>query len=328
MSELVIRLLAGFGLVLACSFVALNILAWNHARSLLHYSFRGTQTQFPHALSALQKAAVLFEGVNVPRPAGTQTPADFALLYEQATIPTASGHELGAWLCPGRHAGSLVILFHGYALDKSSLLPEAAVFHGLGLSCLLVDFRGSGESSASHTTLGVHEGKDVAAAYRYAQARFPDSRLILFGQSMGSAAILRAIRKEPGVKPDAIVLESVFDSMLRTAMNRFSLMRLPAFPNAHLLVFWGGRQFGFNAFRHNPADYARSVTCPSLFLQGATDVRARPQDARRVFNAVASEHKEFREFAGIGHESYVARLPDDWRQTALAFFQRHGLLPS
>ncbi len=326
MPELIFRLLACLGLLMAGGFVALNILAWTHARSILNYSMTGLATQHPDALSPLQKAVVFFEGITVPRPVGTATPAEYGLLYEPARIPTPSRHDLGAWYCPGRQAGTLVILFHGYALDKSSMLPEAAVFHDLGLSCLLVDFRGSGESSGSHTTLGVDEGEDVAAVYHFARNRFPDTRIVLFGQSMGSAAILRAIGKK-GVKPDAIILESVFDTMLRTAMNRFSLMRMPAFPNAHLLVFWGGRQFGFNAFRHNPADYARSVTCPSLFLQGSTDVRARPSEARRVFEAVSGEHKEFKEFEGLGHESYVARLPDDWRHTARAFFLRHGLLP-
>jgi alpha-beta hydrolase superfamily lysophospholipase len=280
-------------------------------------------------LSRLQKATVLFEGINVPRPVGLQTPLDFGIPYVRVRIPTPSGIDLGAWHCPGDRADSpIVLLFHGYAMDKSSLLPEAAAFHSMGLACLLVDFRGSGESSGSHTTLGVHEGEDVAAAFRHARGCFPGARLVLFGQSMGSAAILRAIRKDPGVKPAAIVLESVFDSMLRTAMNRFSIMRMPAFPQAHLLVFWGGRQFGFNAFRHNPADYARAVTCPSLFLQGGGDVKARPEDARRVYDAVSSVHKEFCQFAGIGHESYVARMPEDWRQTASAFFRRHGLLDS
>lgn len=328
MPEILIRFLAGIGLVLAGGFVTLNILAWNHARALLNYSLRGPLTRHPDTLTARQKAVVLFEGINVPRPTGVAIPPDYGLSYEPLRIPTASDHDLGAWYCPGRQAGPVVLLFHGYAQDKTSVLPEAAAFHDLGLSCLLVDFRGSGESSASHTTLGMHESKDVAAAFHYIRDRLPGRRIILFGQSMGAAAILRAIRTDATIVPDAIVLESVFDSMLRTAMNRFSMMRMPAFPNAHLLLFWGGRQFGFNAFRHNPAVYARSVTCPSLIFQGSTDARARPQDARRVFDAVSSQHKEFREFAGIGHESFVARMPEDWNRTARAFFLRHGLLPS
>lgn len=326
MSELWIRLFAGLGILFAGGFIAINILAWNHAYALLHYSGEGTLTGNPDEMSRFQKAVVLFEGINVPRPAGSQTPADFKLPYEPIRIPTRSRVSLGAWYCPAPAARSLVLLFHGYARDKSSLLPEATAFHDMGLSCLLVDFRGSGESSGSHTTIGLEEGEDVAAAYHYAQDRFPGTRIILFGQSMGSAAILRSIRDERNVKPEAIILESVFDSMLQTALNRFTVLKMPGFPHAHLLVFWGGRQFGFNGFRHNPANYARSVTCPSLFLQGDIDGRARPQDAKRVFEAVASTSKEFREFSGVGHESYVNRHPECWRQAAKAFMQKHDLL--
>jgi alpha-beta hydrolase superfamily lysophospholipase len=326
MSSLLLHLFAGLGILVAGGFIAINILAWNHAYALLHYSGEGAATGHPDELSRFQKAIVLFEGINVPRPTGSRTPADFQLAYEPVRIPARSHVNLGAWYCPAASSQSMVILFHGYALDKSSLLPEAAAFHDMGLSCLLVDFRGSGDSSGSHTTIGLEEGADVAAAYRYARERFPDTRLILFGQSMGSAAILRAIRDEKQVQPGAIILESVFDTMLQTALNRFTLLKLPGFPHAHLIVFWGGRQFGFNAFRHNPAAYARSVTCPSLFLQGEADGRARPQDAKRVFEAIATETKEFREFSGVGHESYVARHPEGWRQAAEDFFRKHALL--
>jgi uncharacterized protein len=149
---------------------------------------------------------------------------------------------------------------------------------------------------------------------------------VLFGQSMGAAAILRAIRAED-VRPDAIILEAVFDSMLQTARNRFDVMGVPSFPNAQFLVFWGGCQFGFNGFAHNPADYARTVACPALFLQGTADTRARLQDARRVYDAVPVSLKRFQEIPATGHESYVTRYPELWRKAVRSFLTEAGLAP-
>jgi hypothetical protein len=51
-------------------------------------------------------------------------------------------------------------------------------------------------------------------------------------------------------------------------------MNVPSFPAAQLLVFWGGVQAGFNGFSHRPAEYAKSVSCPVLFLHGEDDTSA------------------------------------------------------
>lgn len=82
---------------------------------------------------------------------------------------------------------------------------------------------------------------DVAGSMAYVRAISPHQPLILYGQSMGGAAIMRAIDVND-IQPDAIIIEAVFDKMLSTVQNRFSAMGLPSFPGAHLLVFWGGVQ--------------------------------------------------------------------------------------
>jgi pimeloyl-ACP methyl ester carboxylesterase len=84
--------------------------------------------------------------------------------------------------------------------------------------------------------------------------------------------------------PNAVILESVFETLLnalRTA-SRHGHSRLS---RRAALAFWGGALFGFNAFRHNPADDAASLSCPALFLHGADDPRATLPQARRVFDA-------------------------------------------
>jgi pimeloyl-ACP methyl ester carboxylesterase len=213
-----------------------------------------------------------------------------------------------------------VILFHGYAGEKSGTLREAKAFLELGHSVLLVDFRGSGDSSESYTTIGYREAEDVAAAVAFARENMPHSKAILYGQSMGAAAVLRAV-DACGVRPDAIIVEAVFDRMLSTVRHRFEAMGLPPFPGADLLVFWGGLQAGFNGFEHDPAKYAASVACPILFLHGSDDPRARVEEARRVFAAVPV-WKQFEAFPALGHQPSVARHPDQWREAVNRLLER------
>jgi len=137
---------------------------------------------------------------------------------------------------------------------------------------------------------------------------------------MGAAAILRAMH-EHTVTPDAIIVEAIFDTMLNTVRNRFAAMGLPSFPSAHLLVFWGGRQWGFDGFAHNPLDYAQSVACPALFMHGVDDPRATIAEGRSVFAAVSGP-KQFREFEAVGHEAYASRNLDEWRTAVAEIIKR------
>lgn len=290
---------------------AMNVMAYRHGHAMMHFGGGTARTNKPEKLSLAEKVRVLIGGVTVPRPRTRLGPSALDPRCRALTIPCGGGVTLGAWYCPGPPGGALVILFHGYAGEKTGTLREAKAFLGLGLSVLLVDFRGSGGSSESYTTIGYREAEDVAAAVAYARANLPHPQVILYGQSMGAAAVLRAV-DACGVRPDAIIVEAVFDRMLHTVRHRFEAMGLPPFPGADLLVFWGGVQAGFNGFEHDPADYAVSVACPILFFHGSDDPRARVEEARRVFSAVPV-WKRFEEFPALGHAPSSSRYPERWR---------------
>ena len=300
-------------------FVAWNTVAYRQARAMLHFTTDTARTEKPENLTLGQKIGVLFSGVKLPRPHGSLSPGQVGPACRAVSIPGTNGITLGAWYCPGAPTNALVILFHGYAADKTGMVPDARAFLDMDCSVLLVDFRGSGDSSESYTTIGFYEAEDVAAAANYARTHLPHSKLVLYGQSMGAAAVLRAVAAGDA-RPDAIIVEAVFDKMLNTVRHRFEAMGVPSFPSAQLLVFWGGRQAGFDGFAHNPVQYAAGVRCPILFLHGTADPRARLEEGRRVFEAVSAP-KRFKEFPNLGHEPSVTRFPAEWKETVGKFLQ-------
>jgi uncharacterized protein len=270
--------------LLITGFVALNVVAYRQAHEMMHFAQGGSRTGKPEKLSFPGKIKVLFSGVNLPRPHATVGPEVVGTGCQRITINCPNDIRLGAWYCPATTNAPVVILFHGYGSDKSGTISESRAFLEMGLAVLLVDFRGSGDSSESYTTVGFLEAEDVAASVAYARQQLHHSRIILYGQSMGAAAVLRAIHSY-GVRPDAVIAEAVFDTMLHTVQHRFKAMGVPSFPSAELLICWGGVQNGFNGFKHNPVDYAASVRCPILFLHGTADPRDRVEEARRVFRS-------------------------------------------
>jgi alpha-beta hydrolase superfamily lysophospholipase len=307
-------------------FVLLNGLAYQHARSMLNYSASGDRTPSPSSLSVWQKIGVLVRGPSIPRPENTRSPHDLGLPSETVTMSTNDGLRLEGWLIVPPSPRGTVLLFHGYAASRASLLAQGRALHDMGFAAFLVDFRGSGGSGGSATTLGYHEAHDVAAALRRARALNLPRSLILYGQSMGGAKVLRSMAVL-GVDGDAVILESVFGRMLGAVCNRFGLMGVPSFPAAQLLVFWGGVQAGFSAFDHNPVDYAHACKCPALVLHGAEDRHALPAEGRAIYENLAGS-KEMVEFAGAGHTSLLEASPEQWNSAVSQFLANQAnILP-
>jgi uncharacterized protein len=302
---------------LLAAFLAINVVAFNQAWAMTHFAIGGTRTGNPESLSWTEKLHVGLTGVSLPKPTDAVDPSTLGLNFETLRFGGATGNELEGWFIRHSQPRGVVIFAHGYGASKASLLGEASAVRKLGYSALLFDFHGSGGSEGRVTSIGVREADDVADAVTFVKGKWPKLPVVLYGQSMGSAAVLRAIAVN-GIEPQAAIVECPFDRLLSTAENRFHAMGLPSFPAAHLLIFWGGVQLGFNGFRHNPIDYARKVRCPVLFLQGEKDPRVTLEQARAVFENLAGQ-KSFVLFPGAGHESLKAANTDLWAQSVSGF---------
>ena len=305
------------------AFAVLNVWTFRHAWAMTHFSAGGVSTIRPEEMSVWGRAKVLLTGVNLPRPVNDKTPAGLELPFETHRVTTADGIELEAWHVPHPDPRAMVVMFHGYGTAKAKLLNEANAFHDLGCATLLVDFRGSGGSSGDATTLGVYEAVDVATSFQLAARIAPDCPLVLYGRSMGSVAILRAIAHE-AISPDGIIIECPFDRLLRTVAHRFTAMGLPSFPCAQLLVFWGAVQHGMNGFAHNPCDYATRVECPARVLHGALDKRVSVSEVQAVYDALAGR-KQLEIFPEVGHESCYRTRPDLWIRHVKEFLDRSAI---
>jgi len=281
---------------------------------MTHFVAVGTRTATPGKLSALGKIKTLIVGVEIPRPVVDAVKAGFPQPSRTVRFVARDGVNLAAWDIPSatQTEQGVAVMFHGYAVSRSSLLGDARVLHELGWRTVLVDFRGSGDSDGSSTTLGWREARDVAAAMTWARHEWPGETLIAYGQSMGGAAVLRAVATE-GVTSDGIVVEAPFDTLLTTIGHRYGAMGLPSFPFAQLLVLWGGVQNGFNAFALNPVDYAAAVNCPALVLGGGHDPWVKPAEVRRVSAAMRGPTQCY-VFENGRHCGFWRDVPDEYRQ--------------
>ena len=302
---------------MALSAVGLNVMAYRHAYALTHFKKDGTRTPRPELLSFRDRVRVLAIGPTVLRPRNHRTPLDVELPYERHVFEGARGLPIEAWYIPRPGSTAVIVMFHGHADSKDSQLEAATVFAGLGYSTFLVDFYGSGGSGGSETSIGFHEATDVANAYEYARHLPGERAVVLYGGSMGAAAILKAVA-DRHIEPSAVVLECPFDSLVGTIRHRFTTLGLPSFPAAELLVFWGGWQQGFNGFRYNPSEDARGVKSPVLLMNGDRDPWVTLEEAKLIFDHLQGP-KQLKIFRGLKHQSFLNARPADWKRSVSGF---------
>lgn len=294
-------------------FLFLNFVACRQSRGLVRFA----PSDQPPRRQGWQADLL---GVEIPRPVNKRNPRDVGLRFETRTFPGAQGERVEAWIIPSDASPhGTVIAFHGHAGSKESLLSVAARFHEWGWETWLVDFYGSGGSSGNETSIGWHEAEDVKAAFDQVARGSTGKPVVLFGASMGAAAILRSVAVHE-LKPEGLILECPFDRLRTTVASRFRREGFPTFPMLDLILCWGGIQSGFNPYRHNPVEFAATVRCPALLMQGDKDVTISLEESRSIARALGARCA-FRVFEGRGHEALQAGNPALWDREVLGFLR-------
>jgi uncharacterized protein len=298
-------------------FIAMNVIAFIHAYKFTHFSNTEVErTKDPTELSTVSKMTTLLTGIDNPKPKHKRSPS-----FAFKPVHIQSDVRLEAWHSVVHGSRGTVVLFHGYSGEKSSLISRAEEFIQWGYSTLLVDFEGSGGSEGSETSIGFTEAREVKDVFDYVTS-MGEQRVILFGTSMGAAAILKCI-DDYKIEPASIILECPFGSLYQTVCARFRMMGVPPFPMAALLTLWGGAQQGYWAFGHNPGVYAKSVTCPALLMFGEDDDRVSMEETQMIFDNMKGP-KELSVYPGIGHSIFVPTNERAWTADVSSFLTRHS----
>jgi uncharacterized protein len=288
-------------------FILMNVAAFFQSYRFTHYSnTKNDRTQDASKISGIRKLDALILGVHNPRPLDTIKPVQkYSILYLQ------SNKMIECWSIKRDSAKGTVILFHGYGGSKSSLIERSDEFLKMGYNTFLVDFMGSGGSEGNQTTIGYKEAAEVKTAFKYLADK-NEKNIYLFGVSLGAAAILKAM-SDFQLNPQGIILECPFGSMYKTTCARFHIMKVPAFPMAGLLVFWGGIQNGFWAFDHNPEVYATRVNCPVILIYGYMDKKVSWEETECIYSNLKGVKKLIC-YPLAGHDDYFVHYKQQWTE--------------
>lgn len=230
------------------------------------------------------------------------TPREHGMGYEALTLETADGERLDAWFVSATQARGVVLFLHGNAGNISQRMDSIAMFHRLGYSVLIFDYRGYGRSSGKPSEAGLYRDTQAAWVHLIRQRGIAPARIVLFGESLGGAL---AARLAAQVRPGALVLSSVFTSVPDLAADLYPW--LPA--------RWLARM------RYDTTTALAQTRCPVLIAHSPDDEIVPFRHGQQLFK-VAPEPKVFLELAGGHNDGFIFMRPQ-WVETLGGFLREH-----
>jgi uncharacterized protein len=301
------------GYVVLSLFIVLNVMAFFHAWQFTHFYPKAEAADLKN-LTLGQKLNMLFFGYKFPKSVVTTSPA---VPYDTISFTVGDGLRISGWLVPAdSNTKQAAILFHGHAGQKGSLLDQAMYLRTLGYTTLIIDFRAHGDSDGTTCTIGFDEAEEVEQAHAFMQSQGYDN-IVLYGTSMGAAAIIKAMYDKP-LPVQGLILEMPFGSLPDAVKGRMRIMGLPGSPVGELLTFWGGAQRGYWAFNYSPCTYAQQLHVPVLLQWGDQDLRVQAHETQCIYDQLPGQ-KQLVIYEGAGHQSLYAFNPKLWEHSIQTF---------
>ncbi len=246
------------------------------------------------------------------------------LPQESVEFQTSDGITLRGWWLVPETPRAVIVLSHGYVMNRAEGVPLAKRMFEEGFAVLLYDLRAHGYSGGKRTSLGWAERYDVAAALNLAEERFPQLPRVAWGSSMGAAATVFALSQKLATA-QAAILDSVYSRLSDANDGWWHTFLGPTWKEFAKPVKIICRMMG----APNPAqiDVARAlpmVPCPLILLYGETDLIVPTASQQR--NRAAVPQADFALFSGCQHSQPRWVDPDRYDDLVLGFLKRIDIL--
>lgn len=224
------------------------------------------------------------------------------LPVEDVWLTTADGVRLHAWWIPNEKARFTFLAFHGNASNIANRLEIYKFLRDAPGNVLALEYRGYGKSEGAPSESGIY--LDAQAAYDYVvkEKTIEPTRIISFGQSLGTAVATHLAVKRPIA---ALILEAPFPSGSRVARKVFWFL-----PGADLIVYG---QF-------NTGQWIKIVKRPVMIVHCEQDPVIPFAFGKEVY-AAANEPKSFVAIPQACHEEASVMATARYRASLEKFLE-------
>ncbi|MBN1813063.1 MAG: alpha/beta fold hydrolase [Anaerolineae bacterium] len=221
------------------------------------------------------------------------------------TFEVEPGLHVGGRLYPAGHHAPAILYFHGNGEIAADYDEIAPLYTELGITLLVVDYRGYGISGGCPTS--THLLADAVQVFEdmgdiLAEHRVAPARLYVMGRSLGSAAAIEVARHAGG-RLAGLIIESGF-------ADTFALL-------ARLGLWVQGVDEEREGFGN--ATKMETIQMPTLTIHGRNDVLIPASDGQELHRRAAAADKQLLLIPGAGHNDLLWVGRETYLETIRAF---------
>lgn len=216
-----------------------------------------------------------------------------------------------------------VFVIHGYTSSPEGMGIYVEKYHEMGYNVLTPSLNGHAESESSIITMGWKDRLDVIDWINFIVENYPDCKIILHGESMGSATTMMATGEELPDNVKVAVADCGFTSVWDIFDNKIrNNFKLPTFPFLDSMNTINKICSGFDFKEASSVEQLKKSKTPTIFIHGDKDTFVPYEMMDKVYEACASE-KEKVTIHGSPHARNSCVNPELYWNSIFTFINKY-----
>lgn len=243
--------------------------------------------------------------------------------FEEVYIKSYDGLKLYGRYYHYNDNAPLQIMFHGYRANAERDFCGGSKFsRERGYNYIIVDQRAHGKSEGHTISFGLKERYDVLSWVNYAIDRFgKDTKILLYGLSMGSATVIMASGLDLPENVKGIVADCPFSSPKDIILKVSDEMHLPK-ALMYPFIYLGAKIFGnLNINETTCEEEVKKTKVPILIYHGDDD-RFVPHEMSEVIFEANKKMVRRELFPTAGHGLSFIKDPVRYKKALTEFWER------
>lgn len=197
------------------------------------------------------------------------------------------------FIFPEKESNVFVIIVHGYTSSPAGMGIYAKKYHELGFNVILPSLNGHGDSESNVITMGWKDRLDVIDWINFIVENYPNSKIILHGESMGAATTMMATGENLPTNVKVAIADcgftSVWDIFSNKIKNNFKMHEFPTLYSANTV---NKLYSGFDFKEASAVEKLKKSKTPTIFIHGDKDTFVPYEMLDVVYEACASEKEK------------------------------------
>ena len=184
------------------------------------------------------------------------------------------------------------VILHGFGGSYHEMQPYCKFFHDKNFNVLAVDNRAHGESEGRCIGFGWLDRFDVLAWVKFLEDRNPDTKILLFGLSMGASAVLSACGERLPKNVVACIADCACanaDRQIGHVMRKHKMVF--KFFRRHLYSYTK-RLHGLDILQADTQRQVKNSKIPILYIHGKEDSFVPIENSKILYNATPSNLRD------------------------------------